>query len=81
MERIEKDFKELDFTIVDLKKGWSWGQGGFPLGDSERSVSLYTDDGVETRYKFPEFLNEIIDMERRWAREEVQRDIKIALGI
>ena len=88
MSRIEKDFSDLDIHKVDFHKKagggfWTSGSGGHPLQDGERYISFVEDNDEmqETRYKLPNCINEMINLERKSAAEEVKREIKRAIGI
>ncbi len=88
MSRIEKDYTELDFNSVDFDvvdtanphHKWSWGQGGHPLSDNEFYISSF--DGksfVETRYRLPEIISEMLSEQFRHGGNEAIRIINAAL--
>ena len=59
---------------------WMWGRGGHPHGDHEFSIS-YVDDGlVETRYKMPPPINEMLRLQRDHGKQDAQREIKAEIG-
>ena len=82
MERIEKDFSELDWSKVDFQSGyWSWGRGGLPYKDSEYSIN-YTDDKlVQTRYKLPGCINDMLKNRYNSGTRDTKRAIQNVLGI
>lgn len=82
MERIEKDWSELDAEAVDFESGeWSWGRGGHPLQDHEYGVTHVNEEMVQTRYKAPPFINEMLRVQEKCTAESTRRDIRSALGI
>jgi hypothetical protein len=82
MDRIEKDFSELDLASVDFSSGnWTWGSGGSPLKNGEWSVSFISGDLEETRYKLPTFFSEMINRSYGFGKEDAKREIRNALGV
>ena len=82
MKDINKDWKELDVNAVDFKNGsWSWGRGGGNLQDHEFSVSHISKDLVETNYKCPEWLNQMLRLQYRTGKEGAQANMRHCLGI
>lgn len=86
MNRIEKDWKELDADKVDFNhKGplqqWTWSRGGRPLEDWEWSISAINEDLTETRYKLPECLNTMLNAQFRYGEESARGKMRNALGV
>jgi hypothetical protein len=88
MDRIEKTHKELDWDAVDFRSGggmnWSWGRGGYPYRSHEWGISHYQEvngDIVETRYKMPQVVNEMLQRTYQSGINDKERAIKVALGL
>lgn len=82
IERIEKSLTDLDFSAVDFESGcWSFSRGGHPNEDDEWSISFYSAGLVETRYKFPKFLNKFVHDQYRFGVKDAQNKIQSALGL
>jgi hypothetical protein len=82
MNRIEKPYTDLDWNSVYFGNGnWSWGNGGYPLDDNEFFIAHTDDKFVETRYKMPICINEMLKVQRRHGNDEKLRMIQSALGI
>ncbi len=91
MKRIEKSWEDLDFTKVNFQSSsesddpeaghWGWGRGGGPLKDQEFSISHVDEKLVETRYKMPPCINEMLINQRLHGAEEAKGAIKRALDI
>jgi len=79
--RIEKTWKELDFVSVDFTNGWSWGCGGLPLENREWAISHVTKDLIETRYKMPPCINEMLNRQHQKGGEDKKQEILHALGL
>lgn len=87
-DRIEKSWEDLDWNAVNFKSSresdkpgaghWCWGCGGFPLGDHEFSISYVDDDLVETCYKMPAPINEMLRLQEVHATEAAKREIESA---
>jgi len=82
MNRIEKEFKDLDLDKVDLfSPRWYWGRGGLPLKDDEWFVTHLSEILQETRYKLPEFINYLLKSRYTDGQENVRNEIKKILNI
>jgi hypothetical protein len=82
MNRIEKQLSDLDTSKVDFKEGhWDCGRGGRPLEDHEWWISHYSEDFIESRYKLPQCLNEMLADQYKFGAEEAKAKIRDALGI
>jgi hypothetical protein len=81
MNRVEKNWTELDFSKVDLEVGggWTWGRGGMPLASYEYSISSFDDEGNETRYKLPDCISKMCAMQERFGANKARRAIREAL--
>lgn len=82
MNRIDRDWTELDFSKVNFEpgSGWSWGRGGRPLDDWEYSISFSDDDGQQDRYKLPGCISQMLRMQERFGANAAKRAIKSALA-
>jgi hypothetical protein len=82
MNRIEKDWKDLDFDSVDFDSGnWGWCRGGRPLNDNEFAICNVTDDLVETCYKMPKCINRMLLAQYEYGKDDKLKQIQAALGI
>ena len=80
MNRVEKDWTELDFAKVDFESNnWSWNCGGSPLDDDEYGISHHS-DMVETRYKLPPCLSYMLRKQELYGAESAKLAIKNAIG-
>ncbi|MCG8431387.1 MAG: hypothetical protein MJA29_09475 [Candidatus Omnitrophica bacterium] len=90
-DREEKTWEDLDFTRVNFKSSgesddpeaghWAFGRGGSPLQSHEWAISHVDDDSHETRYKMPDCISHMLNLQHKFGKEEAQRDIKHALGL
>lgn len=83
MDRIEKDWTDLDCSEVDFDCGnWSWGRGGSPLQDWDYSITYVASDTdlTETRYKLPECLSLMLRRSEQHGAEDAKRTIRNAIG-
>jgi hypothetical protein len=64
MKRIDKEFSELDISLVDFNTGeWTITRGGSPFHDLDWSINhLLNGEGdvIEFRYRLPRILSVII---------------------
>lgn len=81
-DRIEKDWKDLDFDKVDMDSGnWSWGRGGHPLSDYQYSISHVSDKLVETRYKMPLCINQMLKSNYGYGKQDIVNNLRKILQI
>jgi hypothetical protein len=82
MDRIEKDFSEIDADKVDFQNSeWTFGRGGHPLKDHEWSISHIDEDLNETRYKLPACINKMLHRQYQWGKDKALRNVRNALGL
>lgn len=83
MNVIEKDWKALDWSRVDLRSDqWTWGRGGAPLLSDEWFVEFFPDDisAKPVRYKLPDCVSFMLSAAERDGREAFKREISAFLA-
>lgn len=85
MDRIEKNWTELNFDEVDFESGeWSFGCGGYPFQDGEYGISRHCHETesevVEIRYKMPKCINKMLKRRYENGVVEQQDRVRKALG-
>lgn len=85
-DKIEKSYKDLNWEEVSFNKNegsrnncWYWSCGGYPLFNNEWSINYIDDNLVETRYKMPDCINEMLNLCYKHGREESKREIQTSL--
>jgi len=81
---VVKEWKDLPEDIDDLSdpsSAWTWGRGGqgYPGGEGWHLTHI-DEEGGETCYPVPSYLNYIIDTVRVWGRQDAQREMRTAMG-
>ena len=79
-----EDWRKLPEGVDILTPEWSLGATGCGMcepGYILHRTQFIGGERIETDYILPPFIKQIIEMNRKFAKEELQRDIKKLLGI
>ena len=75
------NLSEMELEDWGLPKNWSFSLGRYGFERDQWVITFTHDDLSQDVYPLPLFVTALVNMNKEWATEAVQNEIKQALGL